>query len=121
MAGVGKAGTVILLLILCAPAAARHSGASAYGQRFSLSGWLLSVCHPHQPSRGTQRRGSRPPDEPLNALVEQQSRSELSCGASGPAAARHKPFAIPAFILLFIRGENAGAIIDPAFLCTFLI
>src|SRR6185437_1706148 len=121
MTGVGKIGTAVLLLVLSLPIAARLSGPSAYGRQFSLSGWLLSVCHHHQPSRGTHRRNSHRPEEPLNALLEQQRQNELRCGATCSATPVHSGFAIPAFILPFLGGEKAGAIDDPAFLCTFLI
>lgn len=121
MAGVGKIGTVVLLLVLSVPVAARLSRPSAYGRQFSLSGWLLNVCHHHQPSRGTHRRSSHRPEEPLNALLEQQRQNELRCGATCSAAPAHSGFAIPAFILSFISGGKAGPIVNPAFLCTFLI
>ena len=119
MAGVGKIGTAVLLLVLSVPVAARLSRPSVSG-RFSLSGWLMSVCHHRQPSRGTHRRSSHRPEEPLNALLEQQRRSELSCGATCSAAPAHSRFVIPAFILPLVVLEK-GAIVDPAFLCTFLI
>lgn len=120
MAGVGKLGLILLLLVLCVPVAARLSGPSAYGRRFSL-GWLIHVCHHPQHSRGTQRRTPPRPDEPLNALLEDGSKTDLSCAATRSAASAHESFAVPAFLVRLLSATKSGIIPDPAFLCTFLI
>lgn len=120
MAGVGKLGLILLLLVLCVPVATRLSRHSAYGRRFSL-GWLIHVCHHPQHSRGTQRRTPRRPDEPLNALLEDGSKTDLSCAAARSAASAHESLAVPAFLVPFVSAAKSGIISDPAFLCTFLI
>ena len=121
MSGVGKIGLGVLLLILCVPAIARlsqHTGLC--GQRFSVSGWLMRVCH-HRPSRGTQRHSSRDPDEPLNAVAEQQSGKDPTGSAAEPAAIVYPEVPAPAFILPCIGADTANFVADPAILGTFLI
>jgi hypothetical protein len=121
MPGVGKVGLGILLLILCVPSVARLSQpAGLAGQRFSVSGWLMRVCH-HRPPRGTQRHNSRNPNDPLNAVVEQQSESDSTGSAAEPAAIVHEAVSTAAFILPFIGADTANSIPDAASLCTFLI
>lgn len=119
MPGVGKLGLGVLLLILCVPAARLSRPAGLCGQQFSVSGWLMRVCH-HRPPRGTQRHSSRNPNEPLNAVVEQQSESD-STGSAAESAAIVQPAVPAAFILLFIGADTANSVPDSASLCTFLI
>lgn len=121
MSGVGKVGLVVLLVFLCAPVAARVSRHAGLGQGFSLPRWLMNVCHHRQPPRGTQRRGSHHPGEPLNALVEQQSRSESTAYAVRPAAEIGQAVAVPAFVPRGVGRSQPAPIPDSAFLCTFLI
>lgn len=121
MAGVGKIGLMILLLLLCAPAAARLAGCSGHGRQLSLPVWLMNVCHHRKGPRGTQRRSGRQPNEPLNALVEQESRSDSHGIAIRPQAVVAKPVAVPALILPSIRIAQASPVSDLAFRCTFLI
>jgi len=121
MSGVGKVRLGVLLLILCVPGVARFSQYTRLcGQQFSVSGWLMRVCH-HRPPRGTQRHSSRNPNEPLNVVVEQRSGSDSIGSAAEPAAIVHRAAPIPAFILLSRGASKASSVSDPAFLCTFLI
>ena len=121
MAGVGKIGLMILLLLLCAPAAARLSRNSGYGRCFSLSGWLMNVCHHRSRPRGTQRRSGRQTNEPLNALVEQESRGDSHCTVIFQQPMVQKAVVSPAHILPFISLAKANLVSDPAFRCTLLI
>jgi hypothetical protein len=121
MAGVGKIGLVILLLVLCAPAASRLSRNSGYGRCFSLSGWLMNVCQHRSRPRGTQRRSGRQANEPLNALVEQESRSDSHCTVIFQQPMIQKAVVSPARILPFTGLTKANPVSDPAFRCTFLI
>ena len=121
MAGVGKIGLVILLLVLCAPAAARLSRHSGKGQTFSLPEWLMNVCHQRSGPRGTQRRSSQHPTEPLNAVVEQESRGDSHCTATHLPLALAEEIVVPAIILPFISIAETSPVSDPAFRCTFLI
>jgi hypothetical protein len=121
MAGVGKIGLMILLLLLCALAAARLPQNSGYGRCFSLSGWLMNVCHHRSRPRGTQRRSGRHANEPVNALVEQESRGDSHCTVILQQPAVQKAVVSPARILPFISMAKSSPVSDPAFRCTFLI
>ncbi|HKW67515.1 MAG TPA: hypothetical protein VJP04_09525 [Terriglobales bacterium] len=122
MAGVGKVGLIILLLVLCAPAAARHCKHSGKGQAFSLPEWLMNVCHHTSGPRGTQRRNSQHPTEPLNAVVEQESRRGFHGNVLRPQVFIPEPVAaLPAFIFPAVSITPAIPVSDPAFRCTFLI
>ena len=121
MAGVGKIGVMILLLLLCAPAAARLSRNSGYGPCFSLSGWLMNVCHHRSRPRGTQRRSGRQANKPLNALVEQESRRDSHCAVIFQQPMVQKAIVSLPRILPFISIAKASPVSDPAFRCTFLI
>lgn len=81
----------------------------------------MNVCHHPQRSRGTQRRSPRHPDEPLNALLEQADKQDLSCRPASAASPAGETLAAPAVLLHFLSSEKPGVIFDPAFLCTFLI
>src|SRR5690242_17802484 len=117
MTGVGKLGLVILLLALCAPAAARLSKHSGTGRAFRLPEWLMNVCH----HRGTQRRNRQHPTELLNAVVEQESRGDSQCIVSRPQPAVAKAVVNSERSFLLISVVPASLITDPAFRCTFLI
>src|SRR5579864_7516961 len=120
MTGVGKLGLVILLLALCAPAAARLSKHSGTGRAFRLPEWLMNVCHHPSGSRGTQRRSTQHPTEPLNAVVEQESRGDLHGNVLRPQAFIQEPIgALPAFIFSSASLAQAIPVSDPAFRCTF--
>jgi|SRR5579864_6679778 len=122
MAGVGKIGLVILLLVLCAPAAARLARHSGNGRAFSLPEWLMNVCHHTSGPRGTQRRNPQHPTEPLNAVVEQESRRGFHGSVLRPQVLISEPLAArPAFIFPVISIVPAIPVSDPAFRCTFLI
>jgi hypothetical protein len=121
MSGVGKVGLGILLLILCVPAARLSRRAGFYGQQFSLSGWLMRVCHQRPVPRGTQRHSPRNPNEPLNAVLEQQGKSDSTGSAAAPAAIVYQAVPTPALILPLKGADMAGSVPDRAFLCTFLI
>lgn len=119
MSGVGKCGWVVLLLILCAPAAA-HLSRGPGESHFSLRGWLLSVCHQRSPLRGTQRQNPQHPNEPFNAL-EQQNRSDSLYSSLNPGLLVNETISVPRFIFVFPGADRVGPVPDPAFLCTFLI
>jgi len=121
MTGVGKLGLVILLLALCAPAAARLSKHSGTGRAFRLPEWLMNVCHHPAGSRGTQRRYRQHPTELLNAVVEQESRGDSQCIVSRPQPAVAKAVVNSERSFLLISVVPASLITDPAFRCTFLI
>ena len=121
MAGVGKIGLVILLLVLCAPVAARLSRHSGNGQAFSLPEWLMSVCHHPSGSRGTQRRNPQHPIEPLNAVVEQESRGDSQCIVSRPQPPVAKAVVNCERSFVLVSMVEASLITDLAFRCTFLI
>jgi hypothetical protein len=122
MAGVGKIGLVILVLVLCAPAAARLSRHSGTGQAFSLPEWLMNVCHHRPGPRGTQRRNPQHPTEPLNAVVEQESRRGFHGNVLRPQVFIPGPVAaLPAFIFPAVSITPAIPASDPVFRCTFLI
>lgn len=114
MSGVGKCGWVILLLILCAPAAAHLSRGP------SLRGWLLRVCHQRSPLRGTQRQNPQRPNEPFNAL-EEQNRGDSLYSSPNPGVLVNETISVPPFIFAFSGADRVGPVPDPAFLCTFLI
>lgn len=120
MAGVGKIGIVILALV-CSPAAARLSGHSGKGQAFRLPGWLINVSRHQSGPRGTQRKNRRHPTQPLNAVVEQESRGDFHSKVVCPQAVIVQPVEIPALILSSISIAQAIPVSDPAFRCTFLI
>src|SRR5689334_16512944 len=120
MTGVGKLGLVILLLALCAPAAARLSKHSGTGRAFRLPEWLMNVCHHPAGSRGTQRRYRQHPTELLNA-VEQESRGDSQCIVSRPQPAVAKSVVNSERSFLLISVVPASLITDPAFRCTFLV
>ncbi len=121
MAGVGKIGLVILLLALCAPEAARLAKHSGDGRAFSLPKWLINVCHHRPGPRGTQRRNSRHPTEPLNAVIEQESRGDSHGSVIRPQAAAEEAVAVPELFLPLTSVRQASPVTDPAFRCTFLI
>jgi hypothetical protein len=121
MAGVGKIGIVVALLVLCAPATARFSRHLGSGQAFSLPGWLINVCHGCPSSRGTQRRTPHHPAEPRNAVVEQESRSDFHSNVIRPQAFIAEPVAVPALIYPLIKIDQASPVSDSAFRCVFLI
>ncbi len=121
MVGAGKFGLVILLLALCAPAAARLSRRSGNGRAFSLPEWLVNVCHHPSGSRGTQRRSTQHATEPLNAVVEQESRGDSYGSMICQQTFVAEPGAVPALIFLLISIAQPSPVSDPAFRCTFLI
>ncbi|HKW27622.1 MAG TPA: hypothetical protein VJN48_17680 [Terriglobales bacterium] len=121
MAGVGKIGIVLLLLALCAPAAARLSRQSASRRGFSLPEWLMNVCHHRPGQRGTQRKNRQHPTEPLNAVLEQESRGDSHVNVVRPQAFVSEPVAVPALIFPLISIAQASPASEPAFRCTFLI
>jgi hypothetical protein len=121
MAAVGKIGLVILLLVLCAPTAARLSRHSGRGRAFSLPEWLVNVCQHRSDPRGTQRRNSHHPTEPLNAVVEQESRGDFHGNVIRPQVFGAEPVAVPALIFPLISIAQVSRASDPAFRCTFLI
>jgi hypothetical protein len=120
MAGVGKIGLVILLLMLCVPVSVRLARSSGVGRPLSLPGWLMRVCHHGPVPRGTQRRSRWHPNEPLTPLVEQESRSDLAGQAVGAAIVLHEATNVSSYRLLFLV-TGSDPVSDPAFLCTFLI
>jgi hypothetical protein len=107
--------------VLCAPAAARLSRHSAGGRGFSLPEWLMNVCHHSSDPRGTQRPSSQHPTEPLNAVIEQESRGDSQGAASPLPIALAEAIVMPAIVLLLISIAQASPVSDPAFRCTFLI
>ena len=122
MAGVGKIGLVILVLVLCAPAAARLSRHSGTRQAFSLPEWLINVCHHRPGQRGTQRRNRQHPTEPLNAVLEQESRRGFHGNVLRLQVFIPEPVTgLPAFIVPTISIVQAIPVFDLAFLCIFLI
>ena len=122
MAGVGKIGLLILLLVLCAPAAARLSRHSGRGQAFGLPEWLMNVCHHRPVPRGTQRRNPQHPTEPLNAVVEQESRRGFPGNVLRPQVLKAELMAaLPLFIFPAVSITQAIPVSDPVFRCTFLI
>lgn len=120
MAGVGKIGLVILLLMLCVPVSGRLARSSGVGRPLGLPGWLMRVCHHGPVPRGTQRRSRRHPNEPLTPLLEQQSGSDLAGHAVRTASVFHDTTNVSRLMPLFLV-TGSGPVPDPAFLCTFLI
>ncbi len=120
MAGVGKIGLVILLLMLCVPASVRLARPSGTGRPLGLAGWLMRVCHHRPVPRGTQRRGRRHLNEPLTPLVEQQSRSDFASHSAYVATVFYEATDVSSFRPLSLV-TGSGPVSDPAFLCTFLI
>ncbi len=120
MAGVGKIGLVILLLMLCVPVGVRLARSSGVGRPLGLPGWLLRVCHHGPVPRGTQRRSRRHANEPLTPLLEQQSRSDLAGHTVRAATGFRETTTVSSFRPLFVL-TGSGPVSDPAFLCTFLI
>ena len=120
MPGVGKLARVILLLVLCTPAAVHVSRRSPFaGQPFGFSGFVMRVCHERLAPRGTHRQNQPLENEPLNALWEQE-RSNSSCGplrSSISAAA----ITLSQFKARYQAAHRSGPIPDPALLCSFLI
>lgn len=119
MPGGGKFGVLLLLLILIVPGA-RLSRRAFPGGVNSWSSWLARVCHHGHGQRGTQRRSPRRPDEPLNALPEQQRASDSGAGALRSQALA--PLAGNSLVpVIWKRSVPPALFTDPAFLCTFQI
>ncbi|HLK31704.1 MAG TPA: hypothetical protein VKT29_01360 [Terriglobales bacterium] len=117
----GKFALAMVLLLLCIPSAARLSRHTNSGQGWNLPGWIVRVCHGSPVSRGTQRRNRKQYEEPLNALLEQQSAGDHAPAGAPQAMPAEAAFTPPHFVVPGILENHGGPAGDPAFLCIFLI
>ena len=120
MARVGKLALVILLLLVCLPAAARISRHTRPGHGFSLRALLTQVCHGSPASRGTQRRSRKRLAQPLDPLLERERQHDGLCPATRAASAVQL-ILFPGLGPFRIASPHPARNCDSAFLCTLLI